>query len=480
MNERVRVRFAPSPTGHLHVGGARTALYNWLFARHHGGGFLLRIEDTDVDRSTEESVEAIVESLKWLGLDWDEAPYRQAERLSIYREYAERLLKAGRAYQCVCTPEELEERRRAALAAGRSPHYDGRCRDRRVEPGRPWSLRLRVLDSGVTVVDDLIHGEVRFDNAELDDFILMRSDGMPTYNFAVVVDDGLLQITHVIRGDDHLSNTPKQTQVYHALELPVPRFAHVPMILGPDRTRLSKRHGATSVLAYRDLGYLPQAMVNYLVRLGWSHGDQEIFSREELIGYFDIGQVGHAPAIFDQAKLDWLNAHYLREADPKWLADLLLPFFEQAEIPPGAIEAKAGAWSGSGKEGTFGEAVIRTFRERAKTLRELAQNSRFLFRVRIDYDPQAVEKQLRPQALTHLRELYGRLQQVSPFDAATLEGLYRDFAAERGLKLGDVAQPTRVAVTGGSVSPPLFLVMELAGREICLERLATVLERGAA
>jgi glutamyl-tRNA synthetase len=451
-----------------------------LFARHHGGVFLLRIEDTDVDRSTEESVEAIVESLKWLGLDWDEAPYRQADRLSIYREYAERLLEAGRAYQCVCTPEELEERRRAALAAGLSPRYDGRCRDRRMEPGRAWSLRLRVHNTGTTLVEDLIHGVVRFDNAELDDFILMRSDGVPTYNFAVVVDDGLLQITHVIRGDDHLTNTPKQIQVYHALDLPLPRFAHVPMILGPDRTRLSKRHGATSVLAYRDLGYLPHAMVNYLVRLGWSHGDQEIFSREELVRYFDIGQVGHAPAIFDQAKLDWLNAHYLREADPKWLADLLLPFYEQAGVPPGEIEAKAGAWSSSGKGGTFVEAVIRAFRERARTLRELAESSRFLFRVHIDYDPQAVEKHLRPQALAYLRELHGRLQEASPFDAATLERLYRNFAAERGLKLGDVAQPTRVAVTGGSVSPPLFHVMELVGRDLCLERLAAVLERGAA
>lgn len=477
MSEQVRVRFAPSPTGYLHVGGARTALYNWLFARHHGGTFLLRIEDTDVGRSTEESVEAITESLQWLGLDWDESPYRQAHRLSLYQEHAERLLETGKAYRCVCTPEELEERRRAALSAGRSPRYDGRCREVQPEPGKSWALRLRVGDAGVTVVEDLIHGKVRFDNAELDDFILVRSDGVPTYNFAVVVDDADMQVTHVIRGDDHLSNTPKQIQVYHALEFPLPRFAHIPMILGPDRTRLSKRHGATSVLAYRELGYLPEAMVNYLVRLGWSHGDQEIFRREELIRYFDITRVGDTPAIFDQAKFDWLNAHYLREADPKRLADLLVSFYRQAGISPEEIEAKAVRWSSLGRTETFGEAVIHTFRERAKTLGELARASHFLFRVPVDYDVQAVEKHLRPESLRHLRELHDRLKRIRSFDAPTLEKFYRDFVAEKGLKLGDVAQPTRVALTGRTVSPPVFLVMELAGREICLERLGTALDR---
>ncbi|MEE9171310.1 MAG: glutamate--tRNA ligase [candidate division NC10 bacterium] len=477
MSERVRVRFAPSPTGHLHVGGARTALYNWLFARHHGGTFILRIEDTDVERSTEESVEAILESLRWLGLDWDEQPYRQAGRLSIYQEYAEQLLKVDKAYRCYCTPEELEERRKEALQTGRSPRYDGRCRDGRPEPGKPFALRLRIGDEGVTVVEDLIHGEVGFDHAELDDFIVVRSDGLPTYNFAVVIDDALLQVTHVIRGDDHLSNTPKQIQVYRALSFPLPRFAHIPLILGPDRTRLSKRHGATAVLAYRELGYLREAMVNYLVRLGWSHGDQEIFSQEELVRYFDIARVGNTPAIFDQAKLDWLNAHYLREADPKRLADLLVPFYRQAGISADEIEAKAGDWSNSGRAGTFGEAVIQTFRERAKTVGELAQASLFLFRVPIDYDGQAVETHLQPAALTHLREMRDRLQTMSRFDASPLEKLYRDFVAEKGLKLGDVAQPTRVALTGRSVSPPVFHVMELVGREICLERLGAVLER---
>lgn len=477
MNEQVRVRFAPSPTGHLHVGGARTALYNWLFARHQGGTFFLRIEDTDVERSTEESVEAIIESLAWLGLEWDEGPYRQAARLPIYEEYAERLLSAGLAYRCFCTPEELEERRREALQMGRSPRYDGRCRDGRPEPGKPFALRLRVSHEGVTVVDDLIHGEVGFDHAELDDFILVRSDGLPTYNFAVVIDDALMQVTHVIRGDDHLSNTPKQIQVYRALEFPLPRFAHIPLILGPDRTRLSKRHGADAVLAFRDLGYLPEAVVNYLVRLGWSHGDQEIFSRDELVRYFDIARVGSTPAIFDQAKLDWLNGHYLREADPKRLADLLVPFYRQAGISAEELEAKVAEWSSAGKAGTFGEAVFFTFRERAKTVAELAHSSRFLFRVPIHYDDRAVEKHLQSKALGYLREIRDRIESLSSFDASTLERLYRDFAAERGLKLGDVAQPTRVALTGGTVSPPLFHVMDLLGRDLCLERLGAVLKR---
>ncbi|MFQ5532319.1 MAG: glutamate--tRNA ligase [Candidatus Methylomirabilales bacterium] len=477
MSERVRVRFAPSPTGYLHVGGARTALVNWLFARHHGGAFILRIEDTDVDRSSEESVRAILESMQWLGLDWDEGPYRQADRLSLYREHADRLLKAGKAYRCICTPEELEERRKLALAAGQSPRYDGRCRDRQPEPGKPWALRLRVGDTGVTVVEDLIHGEVCFDNAELDDFILLRSDGLPTYNFAVVVDDALFDVTHVIRGDDHLSNTPKQIHLYRALEFPLPRFAHIPMILGSDRTRLSKRHGATSVLAYRELGYLPEALVNYLVRLGWSHGDQEIFSREELIRYFDVARVGDTPAVFDQAKLDWLNGHYLREADPKRLADLLVPFWRQSGISAEEIEARGAEWSGLGRAGTFGEAVVHSFRERAKTVSELAQSSRFLFRGPVEYDVDAVETHLQPETLRNLGALRDNLEKVRVFEAATLEKLYRDFATEKGLKLKDVAQPTRVALTGRSVSPPLFQVMELLGRDLCLERVGAAVQR---
>jgi glutamyl-tRNA synthetase len=455
-----------------------------------------------VERSTAESAEAIVESLQWLGLDWDEGPYRQAERLAIYREHAERLLEVGKAYRCVCTPGELEERRKVALAAGRSPRYDGRCRDRRLEPEKPWALRLRVQDAGVTIVNDIIHGEVRFDNAELDDFILVRSDGLPTYNFAVVVDDALMEVTHVIRGDDHLSNTPKQIQVYRVLDFPLPQFAHVPMILGPDRTRLSKRHGATSVLAYRDLGYLPEALVNYLVRLGWSHGDQEIFSRDELVRYFELTRVGHTPAVFDHAKLDWLNAHYLREAltdtrltptgvpatltgfpptvveaGPKRLAALLVEFWLKAGVSKEEIGAATVRWSSLGSARAFAEAVVQTFGERSKTLCELAQASRFLFGGPIEYDVRAREKYLQPETQRHLQEVCRRIRNVSSFDAATLEKVYRDFVAERGLKLGDVAQPTRVVLTGHSVSPPLFQVMELLGRDISLERLEAVLQQ---
>ncbi|MGH7429909.1 MAG: glutamate--tRNA ligase, partial [Candidatus Methylomirabilaceae bacterium] len=321
---QVRVRFAPSPTGYLHVGGARTALYNWLFARHGRGVFILRIEDTDAERSTEEAAAGIIEAMRWLGLHWDEGPevggpagpYRQAERFDIYREYAQRLLEAGKAYYCVCTPEELEVRRKAALAAARSPKYDGRCRERGVRPPASSSavagpgaggavVRLRISEAGGIEINDLVHGTIRFEDVELDDFILLRSDGLPTYNFAVVVDDVLMRITHVIRGDDHISNTPRQIKVYEALGLPIPHFAHIPMILGPDRARLSKRHGATGVMAYQEMGYLPEALVNYLARLGWSHGDQEIFTQEELIRHFTLEKVGRTAAIFDSAKLEW-------------------------------------------------------------------------------------------------------------------------------------------------------------------------------
>src|SRR5262245_22890519 len=338
--EPVRVRFAPSPTGHLHVGGARTALFNWLFARHHGGEFLLRIEDTDRDRSTDEAIHQILDALTWLGLDWDpKGPedegrysgyFRQTSRFEIYRTHAERLLREGRAYRCYCTPEELDARREAAQARGETFRYDGRCRDLPLRPGVPAALRLRIPDAGTTVVPDLVSGSVAFDNATLDDWIIVRSDGTPTYNFCVVVDDVTMEITHVIRGNDHLSNTPKQILCYEALGYPQPVFAHIPMILGPDRKRLSKRHGATSVLAFRDEGFLPEAMVNYAARLGWAHGDQEVFTREELIRFFDLRHVGATPAIWDRAKLEWLNQVWMKRLveDPatvEGLADQLGP-----------------------------------------------------------------------------------------------------------------------------------------------------------
>lgn len=463
---KVRVRFAPSPTGTLHVGGARTALYNWLFARHHGGTFILRIEDTDVERSTEESVQAILESLRWLGLTWDEGPIRQVGRMALYRAAAERLLGEGRAYWCLCTPEELEARRKEALAAGRSPRYDGRCRDRGHGPGsQPAALRLRTETAGETVVEDLVHGPVTFQNADLDDFILLRSDGVPTYNFAVVVDDAEMGITHVIRGDDHIPNTPRQIQVYRHLGLPLPTFAHIPLILGADRARLSKRHGAASVMAFRELGYLPEAVINYLARLGWSYGDQEVFSPEELIRHFSLEKVGNAAAVFDQGKLDWLNAHYLRVADPARLADLLPEYWGDVGVAAEAVTATEAAWR---------VAVVLAFRERAKTLRELAESSRFLFDVPVPVDPEAAAKHHTPEAMALLRELLPRLTALPAFSPDALEACYRGFADEKGIKLGVVAQATRVALTGRTVSPPLFEIMPLLGRDRAIARLRAV------
>ena len=464
MGEKVRVRFAPSPTGYLHVGGARTALYNWLFARHHGGGFILRIEDTDPARSTEESAGAIMDGLSWLGLEWDEF-YRQAERLRLYQEYAEQLLKEGKAYHCYCTPEELEERRKAALAAGRPPKYDGRCREWAMG-SNPAAIRFRMPEGGRTAFDDLIHGEVAFDDSELDDFVLLRSDGFPTYNFAVVVDDILMEITHVIRGNDHLSNTPKQLKLYEALGFPPPRFAHLPMILGPDRTRLSKRHGATSVQSYRELGYVSEAIVNYLARLGWSYGDQEVFSREELVRYFTLERVGRTPAVFDPSKLLWLNGYYIRRTEPQQLLRLLQPFWEEAGVRREELSEKDVSWL---------ERVVRLFQERAKTLQELVGSARICFGGAMKPDPQTKAAYLHPEAVGRLRELRLKLEAIPDFTTPTLEAFLRDFAAERGIKLVEIAQPLRVALTGKTVSPPIFEVMEILGRSLCLQRLEAVL-----
>ncbi|MGE3550728.1 MAG: glutamate--tRNA ligase, partial [Geobacter sp.] len=322
----LRVRFAPSPTGYLHVGGARTALFNWLYARHFGGTFILRIEDTDTERSTQESVDAILQGMEWLGLDWDEGPFYQTDNFPLYKQHVQKLLDEGKAYRCWCSQETLEAKREAAMAEGRKPKYDGTCRHRQDQPlDQPFVIRFKAPEEGETAFDDLIKGRIAFPNAELDDLIISRTDGTPTYNFCVVIDDALMRISHVIRGDDHVNNTPRQIQLYEALGYPVPLFAHVPMILGSDKARLSKRHGATSVIAYRDMGYLPEALNNYLVRLGWSHGDDEIFSRPEMIEKFDINHVGRAPSVFNPDKLNWLNAHYIKTSEPARLAELLKP-----------------------------------------------------------------------------------------------------------------------------------------------------------
>jgi glutamyl-tRNA synthetase len=460
----VRTRFPPSPTGHLHVGSARTALFNWLFARHHRGVFVLRIEDTDRSRSTEESIASILDAMTWLGLDWDEGPpapgYRQTERLDIYRAHAERLLAGGHAYYCECSPAQLDAERREAQGRGETFRYSGRCRDRGLAAG---ALRLRIPLEGETVVHDLIHGIVTFAHSQLDDWILVRTDGVPTYNFCVVVDDVSMAITHVIRGDDHLSNTPKQVLCYRALGYPLPEFAHIPMIMGADRSRLSKRHGATSVQAFREVGILPDAMVNYLARLGWSHGDQEIFTREELIEHFDLKHVGASSAVFDVAKLDWLSHQWIKQTPSAGLAEALVPFVERAglRVPPDR------AWLAR---------VIDSLKERARTLQEMVEAGHFYFRAPAAWEPEAVRKLFTPDGIARLRLLADRLGALAPFDAEHVESLVRQLAAERGLKLVDLAQLARLAVTGRTISPPIFQVMALLGRDETLARIEAALQ----
>src|SRR5215470_12961180 len=415
MPGQVRVRFAPSPTGHLHVGGARTALFNWLYARRHGGVFILRIEDTDRSRSTDENIGFIIDALRWLELDWDEGPpasgYRQTERLELYRDHAARLVQSGRAYYCDCPPELLEQQRKAAEARKETFRYSGHCRDRGLTAG---ALRLRIPDVGTTVVNDLIHGPVAFEHRQLDDWILVRTDGTPTYNFCVVVDDVTMKITHVIRGNDHLSNTPKQILCYEAFGYPVPEMAHVSMILGADRHRLSKRHGATSVQAFRDAGILPEAMVNYLARLGWSHGDQEIFSRDDLIRFFDIKDVASSGAVFDQTKLEWLNQEYMKRMDDVRLAELAAPFVERAGLSiPGDR-----AWL---------VRVVANLKERAKTLVELVAVGRFYFAAPTAYDDKAAQKFLTAAGAERLDRLIALLADAD-FTAGALEATFRALA----------------------------------------------------
>ncbi|HXJ84461.1 MAG TPA: glutamate--tRNA ligase [Candidatus Methylomirabilis sp.] len=462
MPEPVRVRFAPSPTGHLHVGGARTALFNWLYARRHEGVFILRIEDTDRSRSTEEYIGLILDAMRWLGLDWDEGPpsvgYRQTERAEIYRAHAERLLADGRAYRCRCSAETLDALRRDAQQRGETFRYPGTCREVIVPPTEPHALRLRTPREGQTVVDDVIHGVVAFDNAQLDDWILVRTDGTPTYNFCNVVDDVSMKITHVIRGNDHLSNTPKQLQCYVALGYPVPVFAHIPMILGADKSRLSKRHGATSVQAFREAGIVPEAMVNHLARLGWSHGDQEIFSREEMVREFDLAQVGKAGAIFDYAKLEWLSQTWLRRLPSVRVAVDLAPFLERLGLPlPTDL-----AWLGR---------VVDTLKERAKTLKEMAEQATFYLKAPESYDPQATAKFWTGGAKERYALVIRRLEAHPVMDTESLEMLYRGLAAEAQVKLVDLAQLTRVAITGKAASPPIFEVMSILGKTETLARL---------
>lgn len=460
--ESVITRFPPSPTGYLHIGGARTALYNYLFARHFGGKFILRIEDTDVVRSTEAAIKAILESMNWLEMDWDDGPYYQTRRMDVYREYLQKLLDRGHAYYCDCSPEDLDARRKAAMEAGLKPKYDGRCRSRRLGPGPNRVIRFRCPDTGTTVLNDLIKGSIVFDNAELDDLVLQRSDGMPTYNFAVVVDDITMNITHVIRGDDHVNNTPRQILIYQALGVPLPFFAHVPMILAEDKTKLSKRHGATSVMEYKELGYLPEALVNCLVRVGWSHGDQEIFNREELIRCFSLDNVGKAPGVFNPEKLLWLNAHYMKERDPGSLVPLLRPFLDA---------------EGYGeKPDDYLVKAIRTLQPRARTLVEMARMMKLYMVDDVEYDVEAAAKFLTADMSGAFEKLIAALDALDTFDEAGLEKAFQDVVSELGIKLRKVAQPVRVALAGVTVSPGLFEVIDVLGRSTVLKRLQAGLE----
>jgi glutamyl-tRNA synthetase len=462
----VRTRFAPSPTGYLHIGGARTALFSWLYARRHGGRFVLRIEDTDRDRSTPESIQAILDGLRWLDLAWDEGPFFQSERDAVHRSAAESLLAAGHAYRCWCTAEQLDARRQAALAAGRRPAYDRTCRERSAGPAddAPFVLRFRTPLEGETVIDDQVKGRVVFQNADLDDFIIVRSDGNPVYNFCVVVDDVEMRITDVIRGDDHLANTPRQILLYQALGAALPRFAHVPLILGLDKTRLSKRHGATSVMAYRDMGYLPDAVVNYLARLGWSHGDQELFTRDELIAHFSLENVGTSAGIFNPEKLEWVNFQYLKATPPDLLAGLVAPFLEREGLKVPADRA----WLAR---------AVATLRERAKTLVELAQFCRFYVAETVEPQAAAAAKHLTPAVAPALARLTALLAALPDWSPTAIEGAFQTTIAEQGMKLGALAQPVRVAVTGGTVSPGIYEVLDVLGRARTLARLDVALAR---
>ncbi|MDE2343637.1 MAG: glutamate--tRNA ligase [Betaproteobacteria bacterium] len=454
----IRTRFAPSPTGYLHIGGARTALFSWAFARRHGGRFILRIEDTDLERSTEASTQAILDGMSWLGLDYDEGPFYQMKRLDRYREVVEELLRKGHAYYCYASKEELEAMREAQRARGEKPRYDGRWRDSKAVPpaGIKPVIRFKTPLDGEVTFNDLVKGPITVANSELDDLVLMRADGVPTYNFGVVVDDLDMNITHVIRGDDHVNNTPRQINIMRALGAALPEFAHVPMILGSDGERLSKRHGAVSVMQYRDEGYLPEALVNYLARLGWSHGDEELFSREQLVEWFDLAHISRSPARFNPEKLDWLNQQYLKAADDKRLAELVRPLLSErnAEPLPGGPDLVA---------------VVSLLKGRAGLLPEIADAAVYFYR------PLHASPELRAQHLTEasrpaLRTLAQKLADVS-WDVTSIGALLKAVAAEHGLKMGQVGMPVRVAVCGTTQTPSLDATLQLMGRDTVVARL---------
>ena len=455
--KQVITRFPPSPTGFLHVGGARTAIFNWLYARRKKGRFVLRIEDTDVKRSTQASVDAIFEALEWLGIDWDDGPYYQTQRFEIYREYIQKLIDSDHAYYCTCSPQQIDEMRQKAMASGDKPRYDGTCREKKIGKSANAVVRFKAPLSGTTVVEDVIKGNIVFQNDELDDFVICRSDGTPTYNFVVVVDDITMDINTIIRGDDHVMNTPKQILLYHALASPLPIFGHVPMVLGNDRARLSKRHGAMSVTEYREMGYLPDALLNYLVRLGWSHGDQEFFTRQELIKVFDIEHIGRSPGVFDIEKLQAINADHIQASAASDLVDPLRPFLKNRGID---IE-----------KGDFVNRVIETLQPRSKTLADMADAAMFYFLDDIIYDEKAARKFLKPAALESLRLLADKLGSSSDYTEKSLEKVFLAVMDQTGLKLGKIAQPVRVALTGKTASPGIFEIIAILGAERVIPRL---------
>ena len=458
----VKTRFAPSPTGYLHVGGARTALFSWLHARKHGGRFVLRIEDTDLERSSVESINAILEGMTWLGLEYDEGPFYQTQRFERYNEVIEELMDKGLAYRCNCSKERLETLREGQMQRKEKPRYDGHCRGLSIAADEPHVVRFRNPPDGSVVVDDLVRGRVVFRNDELDDLIIRRTDGSPTYNLTVVVDDMDMDITQVIRGDDHLNNTPRQINILQALGKPPPVYAHVPMILGDDGARLSKRHGAVSVMEYRDQGVLPEALLNYLVRLGWSHGDQEIFSLDEMVELFDINDVNKAASAFNTEKLLWLNQHYIKQDNPERLARLLSPLLGELGIDPA--------------EGPDLVEVVKAQQERARTLVEMAAISEFFYRDFDEFDAKSAKKNLKAAARAPLERLRGALEALADWQPEPLHQLVKDVAEALELNLGKVAQPLRVALAGRAASPGIDVTLYLVGREASLRRIDRALD----
>lgn len=485
-DNKIRVRFAPSPTGYLHIGGARTALFNWLYARHYKGTFVLRIEDTDQVRSTEEAVNVILEGMKWLGLDWDEGPgkkgehgpYYQMQRLHFYREYTEKLLKDKKAYCCYCTREELAESREKQAREGKNPKYDRHClnlneeeKKRYETQGRKPVIRLRIPAKKI-VFDDLLRGEVTFDGELLSDFVIMKSDGIPTYNYAVVIDDALMKIANVIRGDDHISNTPKQILIYEALGLTIPKFAHIPMIMGQDHTRLSKRHGATSVMEYKKMGYIPEAVVNYIAHLGWSSGDErEIFSKEELIKEFSLDKISKHAAVFSMEKLNWFNGEYLKNMSIDSLTKMILPFLKEANY----IEKEEGL---SLIKNEYIKEVVKLMQGRFRNFSQFIDYADYFFIDKINIEPQAFQSVLNKEGASGiLQTLKEKLSALKCWDEESIENTVREVASSLQIKGGKIIHPTRVALSGKKVGPGLFELMVVLGKEKTVKRLKEAIEK---